>query len=240
MEDSTKERFNRTEELFGKEAMERLYNSKVAIFGVGGVGGYAAEVLARSGIGNIDIFDNDKVDVTNINRQIYALTSTIGQYKVDVAKKRIEDINPDCHVCTHKVFYLPANADETDLSAYDYVIDCIDTVVAKVELAVRCHEQNIPIISSMGAANKLDATAFKVTDISKTKIDPLAKVVRKRLKKADITHLKVVYSEEEPCLLSCKSDGTPPASNAFVPAAAGLIIGGEVVKDLIKATQEHQ
>ena len=176
--DSVKERFNRTEALLGKQAMERLYNSKVAIFGVGGVGGYAAEVIARSGIGYIDIFDNDSVSATNINRQIYALTSTIGQYKVDVAKKRIEDINPDCIVKTYKVFYLPSNADQIDLSKYDYVVDCIDTVVAKVELVVRCNKQNIPIISSMGAGNKLDATAFKVSDISKTKIDPLAKAVR--------------------------------------------------------------
>lgn len=234
--DSVKERFNRTEALLGKQAMERLYNSKVAIFGVGGVGGYAAEVIARSGIGYIDIFDSDSVSTTNINRQIYALTSTIGQYKVDVAKKRIEDINPDCIVKTYKVFYLPSNADQIDLSKYDYVVDCIDTVVAKVELIVRCNKQNIPIISSMGAGNKLDATAFKVSDISKTKIDPLAKAVRKRLRKLGVEHLKVVYSEEVPNMTSCQSTELMPASNSFVPGVAGLIIGGEVIKDIIHCT----
>lgn len=233
--DINKEIFNRTTALFGVPAMECLYNSRVAVFGVGGVGGYATEVLARSGVGQIDIFDNDKVNTTNINRQIYALTSTVGRYKVDVAKERIQDINPNCIVNEYKVFYLPENAESVDLSGYDYVVDCIDTVVAKVELISRCHKMGIPIISCMGAANKLDPTAFKVADISTTKMDPLAKVIRKRLRKLDITHVKVVYSEEQPLKpLEELQTERIPASNAFVPAAAGLVIGGEVVKDIIK------
>ena len=233
--DTDKDIFNRTTALFGEQAMKLLYGSRVAVFGVGGVGGYAPEVLARSGIGQIDIFDSDKVSVTNINRQLYALTSTIGRYKVDVAKVRIQDINPGCIVHEHKIFYLPENADSISLEGYDYIVDCIDTVVAKVELISRCHRMGIPIISSMGAANKLDPTAFKVTDISATKMDPLAKVIRKRLRKLNIDHLKVVYSEEAP-LKPIEGILTEriPASNAFVPAAAGLIIGGEVVKDIIR------
>lgn len=238
--------FCRTQLLLGKPAMQTLAASRVAIFGIGGVGGHALEVLARSGVGSIDIFDNDRVCLTNVNRQILALLSTVGQYKVEVAEARIHDINPDCTVGKHPLFYLPENAGEVDLGQFDYVVDCVDTITAKIELARRCHSLGVPLISSMGAANKLDATAFRVADIYKTNIDPLAKVMRKRLRKLGIPHLKVVYSEEEP--LKPLQDEAPmaepqdngrccrsiPASNAFVPAAAGLIIGGEVVKDLIR------
>ncbi len=245
--------FSRTQLLFGKPAMDTLEGSRVAVFGIGGVGGYVAEVLVRSGVGELDIFDDDRVCLTNVNRQIYALTSTVGQYKVDVAEKRMHEINPRCIVNKYQMFYLPSNADEIDLSVYDYVVDCIDTVSAKIELAKRCHKLGVPIISCMGAANKIDATAFKVSDISKTKMDPLAKVMRKKMKELGIRHLKVVYSEEQPlqpfddasiscrfhCICpnkdmrKCTDRRNIPASNAFVPAAAGLIVGGEVVKDLI-------
>ena len=245
--------FSRTRLLLGKPAMDTLAGSRVAVFGIGGVGGYVTEVLARSGVGALDLFDDDRVCMTNINRQIYALISTIGKYKVDVAEARIHDINRKCEVRKYQMFYLPSNADEIDLSVYDYVVDCIDTVSAKLELIRRCHRLNVPIISCMGAANKLDATAFRVADISKTAMDPLAKVIRKKLRKEGIQHLKVVYSEEEPlepfddaeiscrfhCICpnkdmrKCTERRTIPASNAFVPAAAGLICGGEVVKDLV-------
>ena len=241
--------FSRTQLLLGGQALQKLKDSHVAVFGVGGVGGYAVEVLARSGVGSITVVDNDRVEITNINRQIIALHSTIGQLKVDVIARRIADINPDCHVTALHTFYLPSNADEINLSAYDYVVDCIDTVAAKLELICRCHELHVPIISSMGAANKMDATAFRVADINQTQIDPLAKVIRKKLRKLGIESLKVVFSEETP--LPYAEGETPPlaqndeqtegnrkrmipASNAFVPAAAGLIIGGEVVKDIIK------
>lgn len=246
--------FSRTQLLFGRPAMDTLKSSRVAIFGVGGVGGYVAEVLARSGVGELDLFDDDRVCLTNVNRQIYALLSTVGKFKVDAAEARIHDINPLCIVHKYQMFYLPSNADEIDLTVYDYVVDCIDTVTAKLELIRRCHRLNIPIISSMGAANKIDASAFKVADISKTKMDPLAKVIRKKLRKEGISGLKVVYSEEEPmrpiddddiscrfhCICpdkdmrKCTERRDIPASNAFVPAAAGLIAGGEVVIDLIK------
>jgi len=237
--------FSRTQMLFGKPAVDTLEGSHVAVFGVGGVGGYVVEVLARSGVGEIDIFDNDKVCLSNLNRQIIALHSTIGKYKVDAAAKRIHDINPNCIVNSHKMFYLPDNADQTDLSKYDYVVDCIDTVAAKIELIRRCHELEVPIICSMGAANKIDPTGFKVADISKTNMDPLAKVIRKKLRKMNIIHLKVVYSEEVPLKpfnetadndtdAANQQNRPVPASNAFVPAAAGLIVGGEVIKDLIR------
>lgn len=245
--------FSRTQLLFGKPAINTLMGSRVAVFGIGGVGGYVVEVLARSGVGELDIFDDDRVCLTNVNRQIYALISTVGQHKVDVAEKRIHDINPRCIVNKYQMFYLPSNADDIDLSVYDYVVDCIDTVSAKIELVKRCHKLHIPIISCMGAANKMDATAFKVADIKKTKMDPLAKVIRKKLKELHIPKLKVVYSEEQPlkpfddeeiscrfhCICpnkdmrKCTDRRNIPASNAFVPAAAGLIVGGEVVKDLI-------
>ena len=239
--------FSRTEMLFGPEAMQRLADSHVAVFGVGGVGGYAVEVLARSGVGAIDLIDNDRVSITNINRQIIALLSTVGQYKVDVAEKRIHDINSQCRVTKHCQFYLPENADTIDLSQFDYVLDCVDTVAAKLELIRRCKRVGVPIISSMGAANKLDPTAFRVGDIEKTSVDPLAKVIRKKLRKEGIRGVKVVWSEEEPRtpLQLSKATGTCdsenprrsiPASNAFVPAAAGLIIGGEVVKAIIRSS----
>lgn len=228
--------FSRTELLFGCEAMAKLKTSSVAIFGVGGVGGHVVEVLARTGIGHIAIIDNDKVSLTNLNRQIIALHSTLGEYKVDVAKKRIHDINPECTVEAHRMFYLPENAGNIDLKCYDYVVDCIDTITAKIELVRRCHELSIPIISSMGAANKIDATAFRVCDISKTNVDPLAKFMRKKLKKIGIENLKVVFSDEVPIKTPQElneGERPIPASNAFVPAAVGLIIGGEVIKDIV-------
>lgn len=238
--------FSRTQLLFGREALERLAKAKVAVFGVGGVGGYAVEVLARSGVGTLALVDNDCVSLSNLNRQLIALHSTVGRLKVDVFAERIHDINPDCIVRKFPMFYLPENADEIALTDYDYVVDCIDTVKAKLELIRRCHRLDIPIISSMGAANKLDPTAFRVSDISKTSMDPLAKVLRKTLRKEGILHFKVVYSEEEPRqpiiedeesrreaeALAANGRRSLPASCAFVPAAAGLIIGGEVVKEL--------
>lgn len=245
--------FSRTQLLFGKPAIDTLNGSRVAVFGVGGVGGYVVEVLARSGVGELDLFDDDRVCLTNVNRQILALISTVGRHKVDVAEERVRDINPRCIVHKYQMFYLPSNADTIDLSQFDYVVDCVDTVTAKLELIKRCHASRIPIISCMGAANKVDATAFRVADINQTKMDPLAKVVRKKLRKLGIPRLKVVYSEEEPlrpiddetiscrfhCICpnkdmrKCTDRRDIPASNAFVPAAAGLIVGGEVVKDLI-------
>ncbi|QUB46581.1 tRNA threonylcarbamoyladenosine dehydratase [Prevotella sp. oral taxon 475] len=251
--------FSRTRMLLGTSAMKALERARVAVFGMGGVGGYAVEVLARSGIGTLEIFDDDRVCPTNINRQLYALLSTVGRHKVDVAEERIRDINSSCQVHKHRMFYMPQNADEVDLSQFDYVVDCIDTVTAKLELIRRCHHLRVPLISCMGAAYKLDATAFRVADIYQTKIDPLAKVIRKKLRKMDIHRLKVVYSEEEPLLpvetetnvSSASAIGLDdvtqqpterrkmPASNAFVPAAAGIIVGAEVVKDLIKIAQNQ-
>lgn len=243
---------SRTRLLLGEPAIETLKYSHVAVFGIGGVGGYTTEALARSGVGELTIIDNDRVCISNVNRQIYALQSTIGQYKVDVAEQRIHDINPECVVHRHQMFYLPDNADQIDLTQFDYVVDCIDTVTAKIELVRRCHSLGIPLISSMGAANKMDATAFRVTDITKTTMDPLAKIIRKKMRQLHIPHLKVVYSVEPPlCPIenpdemehSFKQDDTTgdeipkrrsvPASNAFVPATAGLIAAGEVIKDLL-------
>ena len=243
--------FTRTEMLIGTDALDRLKRASVIIFGVGGVGGYTCEALARSGVGRLTLVDKDTVSITNINRQILALHSTLGMYKVDVAEQRIKDINPACSVDARKMFYLPENADDIDLSEYDYVVDCIDTVKAKLELARRCHRLGVPFISSMGAANKMDATGFRVADIQKTQIDPLAKVIRKQLRKEGIYHLKVVYSEEIPMKPynfdnnlpennmsadDCTTAGKrpTPASNAFVPAAAGLVIASEVVKTICK------
>lgn len=245
--------FSRTQLLMGKPAIDTLMGSRVAVFGVGGVGGYVVEVLARSGVGELDIFDDDRVCLTNVNRQIIATLDTIGKHKVDVCEERIHSINRRCIVHKYQMFYIPQNADLVDLSKFDYVVDCIDTVSAKLELIKRCHALRIPIISCMGAANKMDATAFKVTDINKTQMDPLAKVIRKKLRKLHINKLKVVYSEEEPlrpiddpniscrfhCICpnkdmrKCTDRRDIPASNAFVPATAGLICGGEVVKDLV-------
>lgn len=228
--------FSRTAMLMGQAALEVLRASRVAVFGVGGVGGYAVEALARSGVGTLHLYDNDVVSVSNINRQIIATHSTVGRLKVDVARERVKDISPDCQVEAFPLFYLPENADQVALSAYDYVLDCVDTVKAKMELIRRCQALGVPLISCMGAANKVRANAFKVADLSKTNVDPLAKVLRKKLRKEGIEHVKVVFSEEEPLspLLPVEKDGRPiPASNAFVPASAGLLMGGEVVMDLI-------
>ena len=248
------DQFTRTRMLFGENAMNRLRNAHVAVFGVGGVGGYVVEVLARSGVGELHLVDNDTVSLSNLNRQIIALHSTLGRSKVEVAEERIHDINPHCKVVKYPFFYLPENADMIDLTQMDYVVDCIDTVTAKVELISRCHKMGIPLLSCMGAANKTDATAFRVSDIYKTTMDPLAKFLRKRLRALGIPSLKVVYSEEPP--LHPVEKAVPdnnqadasaqthrrdtPSSNAFVPAAAGLAAGGEVIKDLIATAEDHQ
>ncbi len=240
------DQFSRTRLLLGNEGLERLKKARVAVFGVGGVGGYAVEALARSGVGALDLIDNDKVSITNINRQIIATHKTIGQYKVDVAEERVHDINPDCVVRTYKTFYMPDTAEQFDFSEYDYVIDAIDTVTGKLELIVQADKTGTPIISSMGAGNKLDPTAFEVTDLYKTSICPLAKVMRRECKKRGIKSLKVVYSREEPVSpsedslddLELEREGSQrralPGSAAFVPSVAGLIIAGEVIKDLVK------
>ena len=246
--------FSRTELLLGKEAMEKLQNSRVAVFGIGGVGGYVCEALARSGVGAFDLIDDDKVCLTNLNRQIIATYKTIGKYKTDVMKERILDINPKADVRVHKCFFLPENADEFPYEDYDYMVDAVDTVTAKISLVMKAQEKHIPIISSMGAGNKLDGSQFKVADIYKTKVCPLAKVMRRELKKRGVKKLKVVYSEEqsirpiEDMSISCRTHcicppGAAhkcterrdiPGSVAFVPSVAGLIIAGEVVKDLCK------
>lgn len=220
--------FSRTELLLGKDAMERLSCARVAVFGVGGVGGYVVEALVRSGVGAVDLIDNDKVCLTNLNRQIIATRSTIGQYKVDVMRDRILDINPECQVNVHKCFYLPETQAEFDFAQYDYVVDAVDTVTAKLALTVQAKEAGVPIISSMGAGNKLNPAAFEVADIYKTSVDPLARVMRRELKKRGIKKLKVVYSKEEPLIRRAM-----PGSTAFVPSVAGLLIASEVVKDLI-------
>ena len=245
--------FSRTELLFGKNGMEKLAHARVAIFGIGGVGGYAVEALVRSGIGTVDLIDDDKVCLTNINRQIYATRKTVGKYKVDVAAERIADINPDAIVNTYKTFYTPETSGQFDFSEYDYVIDAIDTVTGKLELVENAVKCNTPIISCMGAGNKLDPTAFEVSDIYKTSVCPLAKVMRRELKKRGIKKLKVVYSKEQPLTpiddmaISCRTNcicppdtartctqrRQGPGSNAFVPSVAGLIIAGEVIKDLL-------
>ena len=244
--------FSRTELLFGKEAMEKLAHSRVAVFGIGGVGGYVCEALVRSGVGAFDLIDDDKVCLTNLNRQIIATRSTVGKYKTDVMMERMKDINPDVEVQVHKCFFLPENADSFPFADYDYVVDAVDTVTAKISLVMKAQEAGVPIISSMGAGNKLDASAFRVADIYKTKVCPLAKVMRRELKKRGVKNLKVVYSEEQPTRpledmgISCRTNcicppGAKhkcterrdiPGSTAFVPSVAGLIIAGEVVKDL--------
>lgn len=246
--------FSRTELLFGKEAMDKLAGSKVAVFGIGGVGGYVCEALVRSGVGAFDLIDDDKVCLTNLNRQIIATRSTVGKYKTDVMRDRMLDINPNVEVEVHKCFFLPENADDFPWDSYDYVVDAVDTVTAKIVLVMKCKEKNIPIISSMGAGNKLDGSQFKVADIYKTKVCPLAKVMRRELKKRGVKKLKVVYSEEIPTrpiedmAISCRNNcicppGAEhkcterrdiPGSVAFVPSVAGLIIAGEVAKDLIR------
>lgn len=228
--ENTENRFSRTEALLGEQAMEKLKKARVAVFGIGGVGGHVVEALVRSGVGAVDIVDSDKVCLSNLNRQIIATESSIGKYKVDVMKERILDINPEAVVNVHKCFYLPETKDEFDFSQYSYVVDAVDTVTAKIQLVMEAEEAGVPIISSMGAGNKLDPTAFQVADIYKTSVCPLAKVMRRELKKRGIKKLKVVYSREQPVVKNAV-----PASVAFVPSVVGLIIAGEVIKDLVKA-----
>lgn len=239
---------SRTEMLFGSVGMENLKKASVAVFGVGGVGGFAAEALARSGVGHIELVDFDVVSVSNINRQIVALHSTVGRYKVDVMKERILDINPEAEVIVHKCFYLPETAGQFDFSKYDYVIDCIDTVTGKLQLIEAAKKAGVAVISSMGAGNKLNPAAFEVADISKTSVCPLAKVMRRELKKRNITNVRVVYSKEEPAenkllFKTASNEGMAgkeeksrrksiPASCAFVPSVAGLILAGEVIKEI--------
>ena len=245
--------FSRTQLLLGKNAMDKLAASRVAVFGIGGVGGYTVEALARSGVGALDLVDDDKVCLTNINRQIYATHKTIGRYKVDVAEERIHEINPNAVVNTHKTFYTPETEEKFDLSQYDYVVDAIDTVTGKIALVMNAQAVGTPIIWSMGAGNKMDPTAFEVADIYKTSVCPLAKVMRHELKRRGVKRLKVVYSKEPPITpaddmtISCRANCVCPpdtkrkctqrrqipGSNAFVPSVVGLIIAGEVVKDLI-------
>lgn len=220
--------FSRTERLIGEDALRKLQNSNIIIFGLGGVGSYTAEALARSGIGKMTVVDKDTVDITNINRQLYALHSTVGKPKAEVAKARILDINPECEITAIQKMYLPENSEDFNLSQYDYIVDAIDNVTAKIDLAVKSEQLGIPIISSMGTGNKLDPAAFKVSDIYKTSVCPLCRVMRTQLKKRGVKKLKVVYSEEMP-----KTDGErTPASISFVPPAAGLIIAGEVIRDI--------
>ena len=246
--------FSRSELMFGREAMAQLFAARVAVFGVGGVGGYTVEALARSGIGRLDLFDDDKICLTNLNRQLHATHSSVGHYKVDVAKARVLDINPKAEVQAHKLFYLPESSSQVDLSQYDYIVDAIDTMSGKLELVSRAHACGAPIISCMGAGNKMDATAFEVADIFKTSVCPLAKIMRQELRKRGIPGLKVVYSKEpaiapkedmrsgckQNCVCppgvarNCTKRRQIPGSNAFVPAAAGLIIAGEVVRDLTR------
>ena len=235
------EQFSRTELLLGEEAMHKLYGARVAVFGIGGVGGYTVEALARCGIGALDLIDSDTVSVSNINRQILATHSTVGRLKVDVAKERVLDINPSCSVRTYPCFYLPDTADQFDFTEYDYIVDCIDTVTGKLQLVERAHAAGTPIICSMGTGNKLDATAFEVADISKTTFCPLARIMRKELKKRGIGNVKVVYSREEALTpvgaeeeMARLGKRQIPGSTPFVPGAAGLILAGEVIKDLIK------
>ena len=246
--------FSRTELLLGKDAMNRLAGVRVAVFGIGGVGGYVCEALVRSGVGAFDLIDDDKVCLTNLNRQIIATRKTVGRYKTEVMKERMLDINPDVDVRMHNCFFLPENADEFPFEDYDYVVDAVDTVTAKIALVMKAQEMGVPIISSMGAGNKLDGSQFRVADIYKTKVCPLAKVMRRELKKRGVKKLKVVYSEEQPTrpiedmAISCRTNcicppeaqhkcterRDIPGSVAFVPSVAGLIIAGEVVKDLCK------
>ena len=244
--------FSRTQLIYGPEAMEKLAASRVAVFGIGGVGGYVVEALVRSGVGALDLIDDDKVCLTNLNRQIIATRKTVGKYKVDVAEERIHDINPDCVVRKHQTFYLPETADQFDFREYDYVVDAIDTVTGKLGIIEQAREAGVPVISSMGAGNKTNATLFEVADIYETSVCPLAKVMRRECRKRGIEKLKVVYSKEEPkrpledMSISCRQHcicppGTErkctqrrdiPGSTAFVPSVVGLIIAGEVINDL--------
>lgn len=233
------DQFSRTELIFGEEALKKLAKARVAVFGVGGVGGFAVEALARSGVGALDIIDNDTVALSNINRQIIALHSTIGEYKVDAATKRILDINPNIKLKAYKTFFTPETADNFDFSEYDYVIDAIDTVTGKIELVMKAQAAGTPIICSMGAGNKIDPTKFQVADIYKTSVCPLARVMRCELKKRRVKHLKCVFSTEEPITPRQSEEVSgkrqTPGSCAFVPSVAGLIIAGEVIKDIINA-----
>lgn len=243
--------FSRTELLYGKEAMNRLANARVAVFGIGGVGGYTVEALARSGVGALDLIDDDKVCLTNINRQIIATRKTVGKYKVDVAEERLLDINPDIKIKTYKTFYSPRNSSEFDFTQYDYIVDAIDSVTGKIELVLRADECNTPIISSMGAGNKINASAFEVDDIYNTSVCPLARVMRSELRKRGIKKLKVVYSKEKPiapvgdmdtdsadCICNSEEESKRtqrrqvPGSTAFVPSVVGLIIAGEIINDI--------
>ncbi len=245
--------FSRTELIFGSEAMKKLNNSRVAVFGIGGVGGYVVEALARSGVGELDLVDDDVVNYSNLNRQIYALHSTLGKAKVDVAEQRCKDINPDIVIHKHKVFYLPETKDQFDFSKFDYVVDCIDTVSGKIQLILQAKDAGVPVISSMGAGNKTDPSLFKVADIYETSIDPLARVMRRELKKRNVSDLTVVFSTEEPVKPDYDNSFSeenelhpnrpdkevsyqklPPGSNAYVPSSAGLLIASKIIKDLIK------
>ena len=249
--------FSRTQLLLGESAMQELANKRVAVFGIGGVGGYACEALVRSGIGAFDLIDDDKVCLTNLNRQIIATRKTVGKYKTEVMKERMLEINPNVDVRIHNCFFLPENADKFPFDEYDYIIDAVDTVTAKISIIMKANELGIPVISSMGAGNKLDPTAFMVADIYKTRVCPLAKVMRRELKKRGVKKLKVVYSEEQPTRpiedmsISCRTNcicppgakhkcterRNIPGSTAFVPSVAGLIIAGEVIKDLCKKNE---
>lgn len=251
--------FSRTQLLIGEAAINKLQKSRVAVFGIGGVGGYVCEALVRSGVGAFDLVDDDKVCLTNLNRQIIATRKTVGKYKADVMKERMLDINPDVDVRIHRCFFLPENADDFPFDEYDYVVDAVDTVTAKIELILRAKAHNVPIISAMGAGNKLDPGRFKIADIYQTSVCPLARVMRRELKKRHVKNLKVVYSDEQPirpledmsiscrtgciCPLGAQHKCTErrdiPGSTAFVPAVAGLMIAGEIVKDLSKTVQDN-
>lgn len=251
--------FSRTQLLIGEAAINKLQKSRVAVFGIGGVGGYVCEALVRSGVGAFDLVDDDKVCLTNLNRQIIATRKTVGKYKVDVMKERMLDINPNVDVRIHRCFFLPENADDFPFDEYDYVVDAVDTVTAKIELILRAKAHNVPIISAMGAGNKLDPGRFKIADIYQTSVCPLARVMRRELKKRHVKNLKVVYSDEQPirpledmsiscrtgCICppgaqhKCTERRDIPGSTAFVPAVAGLMIAGEIVKDLSKTVQDN-
>ncbi len=237
------EQFSRTKLLLGEAALQKLAQSHVAVFGIGGVGGYAVEALARSGVGKLDLIDNDTVALSNLNRQIIATHKTLGKYKVDIAAERIAEINPQCQVKTFKTFYLPDNKDEFNFKQYDYIIDAIDTVTGKIGLVMAANEAEIPIISAMGAGNKVNPAAFEVADIYQTSVCPLAHVMRKELRRRGIERLKVVYSKEKPIISrSAITENTngkmPPGSTAFVPPIVGMIMAGEVIKDLIDFNDE--
>lgn len=225
--------FTRTELLLGKEAMEKLHGAHIAVFGIGGVGGYIVEALVRSGVGNFDLIDSDKVSLTNINRQIIATRETIGRYKVDVMKERMLSINPEVKVNIHQCFYLPENAEQFDLGRFSYVADAVDTVTAKIELIMRAKEAGVPVISCMGTGNKLNPMQLEIADIYQTSVCPLAKVMRRELRKRDVRELKVLYSREEPV----KVRQSVPGSVSFVPPAAGLIIASEIIKDILAVSK---